>query len=384
MESIQDSPLVSEDKFRGVMSFSPQDFDDEGRLIESLEDQDDDHPRQRADIADRSSEEPDPETHQDVSSSQSPKKKKEKDRASDKRISDLLYRIKMQDAARAEEQRRYQEDQISRYKSIQSLEEENKLLKGNKLEIEREQILNGLRAAKDAQDVDIEVALQDRLTQISAAQLRMRDEHDKNDQEDYFYSQPVIGDYANSALYDSHQGAEPSYESENFSQWLEKNAWANPKSRSYSRELDMEMHQISEDLDKTLRFNGKDDLIGSPEYFDSLSYAMQQRYGVPPAKEEPRQQQAPAAPPRYAGGVTPVSKPGSSMAEQYVSQNPHLRDYTSVLSKAEIEMYRNTIIPISPGKTLSGDAAVRFMAERKAGRKMNLTHNGRMSQLTLD
>ena len=192
-----------------------------------------------------------------------------------------------------------------------------------------------------------------------------------------------MGSYPQYADFPSTQPQEQPYENENFTQWVSKNPWANPKSSKYSPELDAELFGISEDLDKTLRFNGKDDLIGTPEYFDSLSFAMEQKYGLKNTTQPsaPRQQAYMSKPPV---GVTPVGRAGASMAEQYVEQNPHLKDYSAVLSQQEIDLYRNTAIRLAPGKVLTGDAAVRFHAERKMTHKPNFVHDGRRAQLIID
>lgn len=286
-----------------------------------------------------------------------------------KRIDQLAYenRIKDQQLAELTDRARQQEYLLSQQSAALENEKDYKnAYYENNLQTREASIINELKAAKEEGDVDKEIALSKALSQVTAEQatyglyknqLEQRvpaPNFDPDPIETHIYPAPHIAgpDYDD---YDD-QGDEISEVAE---EWLDSNPWANPRDRSYSPKLRSELDTLAAELNETLRYNGHADMIGTPEYFSSLDNLMADRYSINAPQQEPR---------RYnnSPSVAPVSRRGSSMADQYISNNPNSTRRSMPLSEDEYKIARNLQIKGPNGQWVAaGDIGVKRYYENK-------------------
>lgn len=260
---------------------------------------------------------------------------------------ELLARVQEQERLLAEKQ--YQLEQNEQHKNAYY---------ENSLQTRETSILNELKVAKEEGDVDKEIALSKALAQVAAeqstygfyksqlkAQPTPSDYNYDDSSESTFYPVPTVN-----TNYE-----EP--ENDVLDSWLEKNQWADPNSSHFSPRLRQEANALSTELDEMLRYNGSSHMIGTPEYFDSLDNLMAEKYAIqdPPAKQTSNSQYA----------VAPVSRNGSSMADQYISKNPNNTRQSMSLTEDEYKIARNLQIKLPNGRYATGDEAVRRYAEAK-------------------
>lgn len=260
---------------------------------------------------------------------------------------DLLARVQEQERLLAEKQ--YQLEQNEQHKNAYY---------ENNLQTREVSILNELKMAKEEGDVDKEIALSKALAQVAAEQStygfyksQLKAQPPQSDYDDSsestFYPVPTVNNN-----YD-----EP--ENDALDSWLEKNQWADPNSSHFSPRLRQEANALSTELDEMLRYNGSSHMIGTPEYFESLDNLMSERYAI---------QDAPAKQPTSNNSqynVAPVSRNGSSMADQYISKNPNNTRQSMSLTEDEYKIARNLQIKLPNGRYATGDEAVRRYAEAK-------------------
>ena len=98
-------------------------------------------------------------------------------------------------------------------------------------------------------------------------------------------------------------------------------------------------------------------MIGTYEFFNTISNVMKDKYEAPlePQQRQPQQQGY-----RMPSPVAPVTRSGTSMADQYVSRRPNSSGQTRrvALSSDEYQLARNLQIPLGGGRYLNGDSAL--------------------------
>lgn len=254
------------------------------------------------------------------------------------------------------------QEQEQRLATQQALLEKNEQYKNayyeNNLQTRENAILNELKIAKEEGDVDKEIALSKELAKVAADQstygLYKSQLKNKSNQNSYtdrrdFYPQTNYGNEF------QHQNDYEDPINEAYDSWLERNEWADPESRNYSPRLRDEANQLANELDEMLRYNGDADIIGTPKYFESIDNLMAERYSV----QKNRSQES-----QYSG-VAPVSRNGSSMADQYMTKNPNNTRRHTPLTEEEYKIARNLQIKLPNGKWATGDEAIRRYAEYK-------------------
>ena len=118
-----------------------------------------------------------------------------------------------------------------------------------------------------------------------------------------------------------------------------------------------------------LRYNGKSEFIGTPAYFNSIDKLMSERYAVQDDETKSREPQPSKTSQSY--NVAPVSRSGSSMADQYMKGNPNNTRRHIQLSEDEYKIARNLQIKLPNGRYATGDEAVRRYAEAKRNQNPN-------------
>jgi len=293
-----------------------------------------------------------------------PRERKRHTNTYKKQINRLTYenRIKDQQLIELAERTRQQEYLLSQQNAALENEKEYKnAYYENNLQTREVSIINELKAAKEEGDVEKEIALSKALAQVTAEQAtyglyknqlapRENVSYDPGPMESNIYPAPYIGGE------DNYQDDYEDPISEVAADWLDVNSWANPNSRDYSPRLRSELDSLASELDETLRYNGHANMIGTPEYFDSLDNLMAERYSV----NSPASQQSS----RSAHAVAPVSRRGSSMADQYIANNSTRRGIP--LNNDEYEIVRNLQIKGPDGQWIQGgDLALKRFLEIK-------------------
>ncbi len=313
------------------------------------------------------------ETHENVD--QEPKHKKPGRKTVEglkRRIDQITFEKNVREAQTQELFAKIQE-QEQRLADQQALLEQNEQYKNayyeNNLQTRQMAIENELKVAKEEGDIDKDIALSKELAKITADQStyglyksQLKNQSNQNtynsnyNNQQNIYPEPTYGNNIQSP--DNYD--EPINEA--YDLWLEKNSWADPESQNYSSRLRNEANDLANELDEMLRYNGNSNIIGTPAYFESIDNLMSQRYSVrneESTQEEPRQRGS------QSYNVAPVSRNGSSMADQYMTKNPNnTRQHTS-LSEDEYKIARNLQIKLPNGKYATGDEAIRRYAEAK-------------------
>lgn len=232
----------------------------------------------------------------------------------------------------------------------------------NSLVLREQSILSELKVAKEEGDTQKEVELTRDMAQVvsekSTYDLYKSQIHTPQRQsriEDEYYPQP----YVPQAIYqDPYQDYEEP-ENEHYENWLDRNQWADPHSSGYSQKLRSEVEDLSSRLDGFLRNKGVADLIGTPEYYDSLDTLMRDEHDT--SNERTPQNSG------YSGGsmVAPVSRSGSSLSDQYVSRNPNSTRRGVSLTKEEYAIARNLQIPMPNGRMHSAAEAIELYKQGK-------------------
>lgn len=285
-----------------------------------------------------------------------------------KRIDQVTFERNVREAQTQELLAKVQE-QEQRLSQQQALLEQNEQYKNayyeNNLLTREQAILNELKVAKEEGDVDKEIALSKELAKVTAdqstyglykSQLKNQSIHPNNNTYNNYqsniYPSPTFGSELQSPDNYYEEPVNEAYDS-----WLERNSWADPESKNFSPRLREEANHLANELDEMLRYNGNADIIGTPAYFESIDNLMSQAYSV--QKGEPKTRDS-----QYYG-VAPVSRNGSSMADQYMSQHPNNTRRHMPLSEDEYKIARNLQIKLPNGRYATGDEAVRRYAEAK-------------------
>lgn len=270
------------------------------------------------------------------------------------------------------------QEQEQRLAAQQALLEQSEQSKNsyyeNNLQTRETAVINELKVAKEEGDVDREIALSKELAKVTADQStyglyksQLKNQYNQPqynyDNQTNIYPEPTYGtnihDPNINVNYD-----EPV--NEIYDSWLERNPWADPDSQNYSPRLRDEASQLANEFDEMLRYNGNADVIGTADYYQSIENLMSDRYAV--KNEEPKRRES------QSYSVAPVSRNGSSMADQYMSKHPNnTRRHTS-LTEDEYKIARNLQIKLPNGKYATGDEAIRRYADAKRMSNPDGTH----------
>lgn len=239
------------------------------------------------------------------------------------------------------------------------------------LGLREQSILNELKVAKEEGDIQKEIEMTQAMAQVVAekstyglykSQIHNQPRQNDGYQEEIDYSPQH---YMTQAPYQEPYQEHDEPENEHLETWLEKNQWADPSSANYSQRLRGEVGEFASELDERLKYNGRADMIGTPEYYDALDNLMKDKYST--SQERPQQNSG------YSGGsmVAPVSRSGSSMSDQYVSRNPNSTRGGMALTREEYAIARNLQIPMPNGRMRSAAEAIELYKEGKRHNKSN-------------
>ena len=294
-------------------------------------------------------------------------RRKKKENSLKKQLQQLRYDnyIKEQKARELEERVRLQEQILSQKQNqVEQYENQSNAYYENNLQTRESSILNELRQAKEEGDLDKEILLSKALAQVTAEQSTYGLYKTQRRQEPSFDEE----ESSDSSLYQPHyqQGGPPvvfdDYESDDespLSQWLDQNPWADPDSNQFSQRLRQEVNEFAKELEEHLKYNGQGNLIGTSSYFSALDDIMKDKYGANSSSKSKGENES------FSNPVSPVSRSGSSLADQYVSQNQgHSRNRIS-LSDDEMKIARSLKIKLPNGRYMSEAEAINEYAKNK-------------------
>lgn len=180
----------------------------------------------------------------------------------------------------------------------------------SKFDADEARLIQDLKDAKEMGDADRDVRLTAELANINAKRENHRLVKDLQAQQLAYQEQNEPYVPIERSL--PPQFAPVDYE---FEDWKQANPWyeRNPRLRT-------EADQIADELANHLTFNNQAELVGTPEFRNSVVRIMKQKYG---SNEQPREEQpTPAYREGPMGGppVSPVSRQPSH-AQQYMNQN---------------------------------------------------------------
>lgn len=302
---------------------------------------------------------------------QPPVQKKKHTNTFKKRIDQLTYENRIKEAQTQDLMAKLQQKEQLLADTQYQLEQKDQHTSAyyeNNLSIRENAILSELKAAKEEGEVDKEISLSQALAQVTAEKstygLYKSQLKNQNNQSNFnpeyslendYYPQQQLQNYNEDVYYGESQN-------EVLDSWLETNQWADPDSPQFSPRLRNEVDQFASELNEMLKYNGNAEAIGTPEYFSSLDTLMADRYSVKGSQtlEEPPRQSS------YNNStVAPVSRRGSSMADQYISKNPNSTRQSMSLTEDEYKIARNLQIRLPNGRMANSDEAVRRYAEAK-------------------
>jgi hypothetical protein len=308
-----------------------------------------------------------------------------------KRIDHLTYENKIRDAQNKElaAKVRYQEELLSEtQRKLQENEEAKSAYYQENLDTREQSILSELKTAKEEGDIDKEIMLSKALADVSSAKSTY-DLYKSQQQSEYKKSpidiEPNYGQHYQEPYEQNYQDVYEQPENEELANWYENNPWADPNAPEFSPRLRQEVDAIAAEFEETLKYNKMAHLIGTPEYFDSINNIMNSRYGIeqPQRREQENDFYEYEEPARetYKSNynVAPVSRNGSSMADQYAAKNPQTTRNSVALTEDEYKIARNLQIKLPNGRYMTGDEAVeRYKKFKQQGAK------GSSNRITID
>lgn len=208
------------------------------------------------------------------------------------------------------------------------------------LDTQESNLKSRLKQAKEEGDVDAEVEIIDQLAEIKST--RATHESWKIQEQVRKAQQLQNEDYVpyETNVRPPHLDHPVDLE---FQEWVSENQWyQNPQLKS---EADI----VANELSNILLFNNQSDLIGTPEFRESVTNVMKERYGVGSSRSQSEYYETeyypePSRPslgnPRPS--VAPVTRPGTTMAQNYMNQRGGER-LGRALSKEEYEVARHLV-----------------------------------------
>jgi hypothetical protein len=141
-------------------------------------------------------------------------------------------------------------------------------------------------------------------------------------------------------------------------EWINENSWFDRESPYYDPEMAEEAMSISSGLDRELKRSRRADLIGTPDYFDTISDAVREKFNIQEEEDEEREEQY-AEPPReqQRQHVAPVSRSSGS----YSNTSPATSPRTVTLNAKEKEM----ALKMDYGTTMTAQEKIKKYADSK-------------------
>jgi len=287
------------------------------------------------------------------------------------RINSLTAQIKERDAQNQHLVSLVQE-QERRLSEIQSKAEQNahytNIYYEQSLDNEKQHVLAELKIAKENGEIDKEVALSERLAEISAekktqllSKTLQRQQSNQNDNNNYYQPQ-------------TYNRAPPPVEdiNEDLEDFLDLNPFLDPNSHEFDHDISNEIGQFASDLNKVLKVNRKSNLIGTREYYGILNEEINKRYGIENISINNNYNESYED--NYSNNnyeVAPVNRKGSSMANRYTQNpqnfNPQSNNQRIYLSPQETEIAKNMVNVLGHynGKTYTEKEAIAEYCKQK-------------------
>lgn len=219
----------------------------------------------------------------------------------------------------------------------------------------REQaVLNELKIAKEEGDIQKDIDLTKDLSKVMAEKStydlyksQLHNPMGQQDPQESYYPQSYAPPMVQQNSYQDYG----EHENDHYEDWLDRNEWADPRSRRYSPQLRGEAEGLSKQFSDLLISEGRQDLIGTPEYYHSLDNIMRNRDENTNEGQQPQNYE-------HSGTsmVAPVSRSGSTMSDYYMSSNPNSTRGGVSLTSAEYEIAKNPIQ--TPGRNFSKSQAI--------------------------
>ena len=305
-----------------------------------------------------------------VQESQRSRNPRKKTTPSNRRVNELLYERGMLEqnntflAAQASEKDALIAEQQRKLKEFQAQLQQKEQLANDYYETslsEREEAVNRrLKQAIEDGETEANVQLINELADIKAKknthQYNQYQQSQRQAEEDQYRQQESYAP-VESALQRPKQEPPVSLE---FKEWVEDNSWYNNSSR-----LRQQADTIAQELSDHLEFNNQSQMIGTPEFFNSVSNIMKSRYGKPgQGQSEPEAEDESYEPQQSYNNmsevVAPVNRRGNNMADQYVQNrgNSNGAKPLSALSKDEYAIARH--LPIQKKGEAEMDLVKRY------------------------
>jgi hypothetical protein len=204
-------------------------------------------------------------------------------------------------------------------------------------------LVREIKRAKEEGDIDAEIKLIEEMADIKAKKnTNSLLQFQRQEQEAQNYNNIREEEYTPlETTIPSNTSSVP----QEFQEWLEDNSWYNNSPR-----LRQEADTIARDLSDRLAFNNQDHLIGTPEFFQSVSNIMNDNYGLGQNRQNVQsrdrdfeEEREPMEEMNYSNvnSVAPVSKRGIGMSDLQNRNFQNGRNIVGPLSKEEYSIARH-------------------------------------------
>ena len=192
---------------------------------------------------------------------------------------------------------------------IEALEREKQAFKEHALQLKADYAREVYEKAAEDGDVEKQAAAQNYMTQFNTELTLLKNKESKDD---YHYQEPEnLNEFLNYV---------PTPRTNVYAEeWLAENPWfdSTPGNPDFDPEMAQEAMQLSSIFDRELRRSRRSDVIGTPDYFDAISEAVRDKFGLTEDNEyeetyEEPSYQAPA--PRQ--NIAPVSRSSGGNASR--------------------------------------------------------------------
>lgn len=288
------------------------------------------------------------------------------------RINTLTAQIKERDAQNQHLLSLVQE-QERRLSEAQSKAEQNAYYTNvyyeQSLDNEEQRVLSELKFAKENGEIDKEVELTQKLSDISAqkrtqslSKTLQKQQANQNDNNNYYQPQ-------------NYNRPPPPTEdvNEDLEDFLDLNPFLDPNSHDFDQEISNEIGQFASDLNKILKVNRNSNMIGTKEYYEIINEEINKRYGLENTTRQNNYDEDYEN--NYSNNnydVAPVNRKGSSMTNRYVpnnqNYNPQSNPQRMSLSPQETEIAINLIPTLSHvnGRPYTEQEAIAEYAKQKS------------------
>ncbi len=257
---------------------------------------------------------------EDLQSLKKTKEKKSRHQPKDRRVEQLAYEkgLKEQESLywqqiASEERARREQSEAQRVQLEEVVKQKDSLSSQNfdrGLDAQVAHIKANLKRAKEEGDLDAEVDLQEALSDLKGQKYAHEVLRYQQAQQPV-YQQPVSQEYVPTENPVNLNQFQESPEEREFREWQQENPWFvnNPRLRA-------EANQLADVLTNKLAFNNQQHLVGTPEFRDTVTNMLREKYGVGPLNQDDSQERSAMSKPH----VAPVSRT-MTQAAQYAQQN---------------------------------------------------------------